>query len=131
MSREEHCPSKEAGPPHEKETVSCHGRRRLLRRPRCGSPRPRPALHQPEAQMNYFATAAALRLASTNVLTRQAYWTLSKMKTGPRPVWHHREEWILANLPQRPCRLLELGTGWVHAYSLYQILLRDDEVHCF
>jgi SAM-dependent methyltransferase len=102
-----------------------------LRRPQGGSPQPRPTRYQPKAQMNYFATAAALRLASTNALTRQAYWTLSKMKTGPRTVWHHQEEWILANLPQHPCRLLEVGTGWVHAYSLYQILLREDEVHCF
>ena len=81
--------------------------------------------------MNYFVTAAALRLASANALTRRAYWALSKMKRRPRTVWHDQEVWILDNLPQTPGRLLEIGTGWVHAYSLYQILLRDDEIVCF
>jgi predicted SAM-dependent methyltransferase len=81
--------------------------------------------------MNYYVTALALRLASANALTKSAYWTLSKMKRGPRSVWHDRGTWLLENLPDSPSRILELGTGWVHAYSLYQILVRDDEVHCF
>jgi hypothetical protein len=34
-------------------------------------------------------------------------------------------------LPTHTARLLELGTGWVHAYSLYPALLRSDELHCF
>ena len=34
-------------------------------------------------------------------------------------------------MPTHTARLLELGTGWVHAYSLYPALLRSDELHCF
>jgi SAM-dependent methyltransferase len=38
---------------------------------------------------------------------------------------------LLDDLPTEGGRILELGTGWVHAYSLYPALLRDNEIHCF
>jgi hypothetical protein len=81
--------------------------------------------------MNYFITAAALKVASANALTRSTYRALTRLKSGPRPPQVDRGIWLLAALPKPACRLLELGTGWVHAYSLYPALLRTDEVHCF
>jgi SAM-dependent methyltransferase len=34
-------------------------------------------------------------------------------------------------LPTSRQRLLDLGTGWIHSYSLFAALLRNDELHCF
>jgi SAM-dependent methyltransferase len=65
-----------------------------------------------------------------NSLTRAAYRSLGRMKQGPRPIYHD-PAWLLSSLPAGPSRLLDLGTGWVHAYSLYPALLRNDEIHCF
>jgi SAM-dependent methyltransferase len=81
--------------------------------------------------MNYFVTAAALKIASSNALTRSAYHALTRLRSGPRPVFVEQAVWLLEGLPEEHCRLLDLGTGWVHAYSLFPALLRDDEVHCF
>jgi SAM-dependent methyltransferase len=81
--------------------------------------------------MNYFVTAAALKIASANALTRSAYHVATRLRSGARPVFLDRAVWLLDELPQHDARLLDLGTGWVHAYSLYPALLRDDEVHCF
>jgi SAM-dependent methyltransferase len=81
--------------------------------------------------MNYFVTAAALKMASANVLTRSTYRTLTRLKSGPKPPQLDRAPWLLAGFPDHACRVLELGTGWVHAYSLYPALLRSDELHCF
>jgi SAM-dependent methyltransferase len=81
--------------------------------------------------MNYMVAAAALKLASANPLTRNTYRALGQLKTGPRPVYHEQAVWLLDALPEKESRLLDLGTGWVHAYSLYPALLRDDDIHCF
>ena len=81
--------------------------------------------------MNYFVTAAALKVASANSLTRSTYRALTRLKSGPRVPQIDRGVWLLPALPTHAARLLELGTGWVHAYSLYPALLRSDELHCF
>jgi SAM-dependent methyltransferase len=81
--------------------------------------------------MNYFVTAAALKIASANALTRSAYHVVTRLRSGARPVFLDRAVWLLDELPDQDARLLDLGTGWVHAYSLYPLLLRDDEVNCF
>ena len=81
--------------------------------------------------MNYFVTAAALKVASSNALTRSTYRTLTRLKSGPKPAQLDRAPWLLAGFPEHACRVLELGTGWVHAYSLYPALLRSDQLHCF
>jgi hypothetical protein len=69
--------------------------------------------------MNYFVTAAALKAASANSLTRSTYRTLTRLKSGPRPPFIDRGVWLLPALPAHTARLLELGTGWVHAYRFY------------
>jgi SAM-dependent methyltransferase len=81
--------------------------------------------------MNYFVTAAALRVASASVLTRRIYRALTRLRHGPRNVFREQALWLLDGLPPGRQRLLDLGTGWAHAYSLYPALMRDDEIHCF
>jgi SAM-dependent methyltransferase len=80
--------------------------------------------------LRYFGAAAALRAASINSLTRGVYRKLTRLKRGPRPI-SHDPHWLLDSFPKGPSRILDLGTGWVHAYSLYPALLRNDEIHCF
>lgn len=80
--------------------------------------------------MRYFATAVALRAASMSSLTRRIYRGLTRLKSGPRPIYHD-PRWLLERFPSGSSRLLDLGTGWVHAYSMYPALLRNDEIHCF
>jgi hypothetical protein len=80
----------------------------------------------------YFATAAALRVASANTLTRSAYRALGKLKNGPPcDVSLKVALWCMDGLPPERQRLLDLGTGWIHTYGLFPALLRDDELHCF
>jgi hypothetical protein len=81
--------------------------------------------------MNYFVTAAALKVASASVLTRRIYRALTRLRHGPRDVIPEQALWLLDGLPQSRQSLLDLGTGWAHAYSLYPALMRDDEIHCF
>jgi SAM-dependent methyltransferase len=81
--------------------------------------------------MNYFVAAAILRVASASPLSRLAYRALTQLKSGPKPVLHGQAIWLMDALPDWDCRLLDLGTGWVHAYCLYPALLRNDEIHCF
>jgi SAM-dependent methyltransferase len=81
--------------------------------------------------MKYFVTAAALKVASASVLTRRIYRALTRLRHGPRNVIPEQALWVLEGLPQSRQRLLDLGTGWAHAYSLYPALMRDDEIHCF
>jgi len=79
----------------------------------------------------YFVAAAALKVASASRPTRGAYRALSRLKGGPRPVIFDQALWLLDGFPEQEGRLLDLGTGWVHAYSLHPALLRDYELHCF
>jgi SAM-dependent methyltransferase len=84
-------------------------------------------------RMNYYLAALALRAFSATPLTRRAYRYLGNRK-AVRPIHHGWARWVLDNLPpDRPgerVRVLELGTGWIHAYSLYPALLRDLDIHC-
>ena len=81
--------------------------------------------------MNYFLTAAALKAASTNAVTQRAYRALTRLRSDARDFFIDQAEWTMEGLPDSPQRLLDLGTGWVHAYSLYPWLTRDDELHAF
>jgi SAM-dependent methyltransferase len=82
--------------------------------------------------MNYFLAAAVLRAASLNRVTRAAYYAAGNLRQSACHVWVEQGQWILDGLPAARSRLLDLGTGWAHAYSLYPALLRDeDEIHCF
>ncbi len=85
-------------------------------------------------QIGYFGAAAALRMASLNAGTRKLYRMAGKLRRrAESDVDHDRSVWILENLPRlgKRLRLLELGTGWAHAYSLYPGLLRDADICCF
>ena len=85
-------------------------------------------------QIGYYGAAAVLRMASLNAGTRKLYRMAGKLRRrGEHDVDHDRSAWVLENLPKlgRTLRLLELGTGWAHAYSLYPALLRDAEICCF
>jgi SAM-dependent methyltransferase len=81
----------------------------------------------------YFLTAAALKAASANTLTRSAYRTAAKLKNDPPcDIFLRVALWCLDGLPASRQRLLDLGTGWIHAFALFAALLRhDDELHCF
>jgi len=82
--------------------------------------------------MGYFLTAAALKVASANASTRSAYRAVGKFKNStPCDVSLQVALWCLDGLPTSRQRLLDLGTGWIHTYSLFAALLRNDELHCF
>ncbi|MDF1719162.1 MAG: methyltransferase domain-containing protein [Minwuia sp.] len=84
--------------------------------------------------MNYYLAATALRAFSATQPTKALYRWLGNLK-GSRQLSEERAGWVLACLAEAPMtapnRFLELGTGWMHAYSLYPALLYDAEVHCF
>ncbi len=84
--------------------------------------------------MNYYLAATALRAFSATRPTKAVYRWLGNLK-GTRKLSEDRAGWVLARLAEAPMtaptRFLELGTGWMHAYSLYPALLYDAEVHCF
>jgi SAM-dependent methyltransferase len=82
-------------------------------------------------QLNYFITAALLKGASSSALTRRTYHALTRLKRGARNAFPEIGCWLLRDLPAGRQRILDLGTGWAHAYSLYLALLRDDDIHCF
>jgi hypothetical protein len=68
------------------------------------------------AVMGYFVIAAALRAASANTLTRSAYRNVAKLKNDPPcDVFLEVALWCLDGLPASRQRLLDLGTGWIHA----------------
>lgn len=84
--------------------------------------------------MNYYLAATALRAFSLNGATKALYRWLGNRKTE-RKLSMERAGWVLeriaeAGLPARPV-LLELGTGWMHAYSVFPALILDAEIHCF
>lgn len=84
--------------------------------------------------MNYYLAATALRAFSATGPTKALYRWLGNRK-GERKLSEERAGWVLERLTEAPItdpgRFLELGTGWMHAYSLYPALLYDAEVHCF
>lgn len=84
--------------------------------------------------MNYYLAATALRAFSLNGATKALYRWLGNRKTE-RKLSMERAGWVLdriaeADLPARPA-FLELGTGWMHAYSMFPALIHDAEVCCF
>ncbi|PJK31026.1 class I SAM-dependent methyltransferase [Minwuia thermotolerans] len=84
--------------------------------------------------MNYYLAATALRAFSLNGATKALYRWLGNRKTE-RKLSMERAGWVLdriaeADLPERPV-FLELGTGWMHAYSVFPALIHEAEVHCF
>ena len=84
--------------------------------------------------MNYFVAAAILKMFSLNSQTQDLYRYLTNLKHPEKPIDHDRSMWLLGGLKDisaAPLRVLEIGTGWVHAYSIYPALLRNDEIHCF
>jgi SAM-dependent methyltransferase len=83
--------------------------------------------------MRYHLAAAALRTASAIPQTRHVYRQLCNLRRAPREVDHREAAWLMRELPAANGRLklLELGTGWVHAYSLYPALLLNAEICCF
>lgn len=84
--------------------------------------------------MNYYLAATALRAFSATSWTKGIYRWLGNRKTE-RQLSAERAGWVLDKLkdvPTRePERFLELGTGWMHAYSLYPALTRNAEIHAF
>ena len=84
------------------------------------------------AEAVYWLVSGALRLASIGPMPR-LYRVATRLKSGARaPAEFEQVLWCLAGLPDRPCRLLDLGTGWVHAYGLSAALIRDaDQVDMF
>lgn len=83
--------------------------------------------------MKYFAATAALHAFSLNRATKSLYRKLGEGKL--KKVLHTRAQWILdaalATQPTDQSRFLELGSGWIHAYSLYPALFTDATIHGF
>ncbi|MEC9345841.1 MAG: methyltransferase domain-containing protein [Pseudomonadota bacterium] len=84
--------------------------------------------------MNYYLAAAALRAFSATAPTRALYRWLGNRKTV-RKLSEDKAGWVLDRIAETQLsaspRFLELGTGWMHAYSLWPALLHDAEVCCF
>lgn len=85
--------------------------------------------------MNYYMTAAALRVFSSHPVLRSVYRSIGKRRTSrtiyiPKPRWIW-EEVIGEGVDKSGHTLLELGTGWVHAGSLYAALLIDAQIIAF
>src|SRR5262245_22256385 len=85
--------------------------------------------------MNYYLTAAGLRILSAHSALRNAYrWVgnrcISKSVYIPKTRWIW-EEVVKEGVDSEGHALLELGTGWVHAGSLYSALLIDAAITAF
>jgi SAM-dependent methyltransferase len=85
--------------------------------------------------MNYYVVAAALRALSAHSVLRNAYRWVGNRKRSfpvsmPKPRWIW-EQVVKEGVDGRGHTLLELGTGWVHAGSLYSALLIDAEIIAF
>jgi SAM-dependent methyltransferase len=81
----------------------------------------------------YWLASGALRLASIGALPR-VYRLATRLRSGGHVSagYFVQALWCLEDLPERPCRLLDLGTGWVHAYGLAAALVRDaDQIDLF
>lgn len=84
------------------------------------------------AEANYWLVSGALRLASLGPLPR-LYRLATRLRSRARPPADFAQVlWCLEELPEHPCRVLDLGTGWVHAYGLSAALVREaDQVDLF
>lgn len=78
------------------------------------------------AEAMYWIVSGALRLASMGPLPH-LYRLATRLRCGVRASGGYFGQvlWCLEGLPDRPCRLLDLGTGWVHAYGLAAALVRE------
>jgi SAM-dependent methyltransferase len=85
--------------------------------------------------MNYYLTAAALKVLSSHSVLRKAYrWAGNRKKSFPVSI--PKPRWIWEQVVEEGVNgeghvLLELGTGWVHAGSLYSALLIDASITAF
>ncbi len=84
------------------------------------------------AEPIYWVVSGALRVASLGPLPH-LYRLATRLKSGARPPADFSQVlWCLEDLPERPCRLLDLGTGWVHAYGFAAALVREaDQIDLF
>ncbi|WP_416899393.1 MAG: methyltransferase domain-containing protein [Minwuia sp.] len=84
--------------------------------------------------MNYYLVAAALRAFSVNGPSKALYRWLGNRKVD-RKLSMERAGWVLDRIREAPVgeppAFLELGTGWMHAYSMLPALIWDAEVACF
>ena len=85
--------------------------------------------------MNYYVAAAALKTLSAHSVLRNAYrWVGNRKRSNP--IWIPKSRWIWEQVVNEGVNthghtLLELGTGWVHAGSLYAALLNDAAIIAF
>ncbi|MHB8473041.1 MAG: methyltransferase domain-containing protein [Gammaproteobacteria bacterium] len=91
----------------------------------------------------YFFTATALKLFSLNPLTKSFYRKLGNSRFGGgrrhrlNPIYVERGNWLLDRLERlqiparQDIRCLELGTGWVHFFSIYLRLFMEFKVTLF
>jgi len=86
-----------------------------------------------ETTLHYLVAAAALRSFSANKSTKKVYRYLGNRKVK-RPFDFEKAAWVFSRMPKcsGPSRMLDLGTGWAHRYSLLPALLVPDlEIYCF
>lgn len=85
--------------------------------------------------VNYYLASAIFRGMSSNRAFRTAYRVLGNKKTN-RPITIGYTRWVFEQAAKADClkpgkRLLELGTGWTHANSLYVALIGDAAIDTF
>jgi SAM-dependent methyltransferase len=82
--------------------------------------------------MNYYLGSAALKAVSLSSLTERAYRALARRKASPKAINKQIGEWLLTSIPPGPVTVLEIGTGWISAYSVVVALLRPEcRICCF
>lgn len=81
--------------------------------------------------MKYFLAGGALKLVSASRWTRRAYRSAAMLNGRPKKADIGEALWCFEGLPDRRQCLLDLGTGWTHALSVFSALLRQDELHAF
>jgi len=85
--------------------------------------------------MKYFLVAAALRGMSSNAVLRKAYRYIGNQRKT-RPIVIAKSRWIWQHVSRNGLgtsdhTIMELGTGWTHANSLYTALLTDVGIEAF
>ena len=85
--------------------------------------------------VNYYLASAIFRGVSSNKTLRKAYRGVGNKKTN-RPITLGYTRWIWEQAAKADClspvnRLLELGTGWTHANSLYVALVGNAMIDTF
>jgi SAM-dependent methyltransferase len=85
--------------------------------------------------VNYYLASAIFRGVSSTKTLRSAYRALGN-KRANRPITIGYTRWVWEQAANADClkpdkRLLELGTGWTHANSLYVALIGDAMIDTF